>query len=173
MSLLQFRAQPQGFAEGLAHPPFGPLSTPRCPGQLNELPRRALLLDLRQYLAAPFVGELAGNMWLHVTHLLSAELMDGSARREDPHLAQAVRPAVPLLMIKIRYGSPVDPTTAWLARMVASADAVSIRRLSPRAAGLTPARRLPERRRGRGGPARLRWPKSGFCASGIACRRRC
>ena len=108
MSLLQFRAQPQGFAEGLAHPPFGPLSTPRCPGQLNELPRRALLLDLRQYLAAPFVGELAGNMWLHVTHLLSAELMDGSARREDPHLAQAVRPAVPLLMIKIRYGSPVD-----------------------------------------------------------------
>lgn len=108
MSLLQFRAQPQGFAEGLVHPPFGPLSTPRCPGQLNELPRRALLLDLRQYLAAPFVGELPGNMWLHVTHLLSAELMDGSARREDPHLAQAVRPAVPLLMIKIRYGSPVD-----------------------------------------------------------------
>jgi hypothetical protein len=160
MSLLQFRAQPQGFAEGLAHPPFGPLSTPRCPGQLNELPCQALLLGLRQHLAVPFTGELAGNMWVHVTHLLSAQLMDDRARREDPHLARAGPACCPVAddqgQVQLAWWIA---TTAWLARMVTSADAVSIRRPSLRAAARLPthsgqaatwAPAAP------GGPARLR-----------------
>src|SRR5450755_4173012 len=116
MSLLQFRAQPQGLAEGPAHPPFGPFSTPRCPGQLNELPRQALLLGLRQHLAAPFTGELAGNIWVHVTHLLSAQLMDDRARREDPHLAQAGPACCPVADDQGQLQlTRWIATTAWLA----------------------------------------------------------
>jgi len=81
-SLLQSRAQPQCLADCLAHPPFGPLGTARCPGQRTELPRQALLLGLRQHVAAPFIGELAGKnrVHLHVSHLLSVPSMNGMAR---------------------------------------------------------------------------------------------
>jgi hypothetical protein len=55
-SSLQGRAQPQGLADRLAHPPLGPFGPPRCPGQRHELPRPALPLGLRQHVAAPFAG---------------------------------------------------------------------------------------------------------------------
>jgi hypothetical protein len=95
-SFLQFRAQPQGFADGLAHSPFGPLGPPRCPGRRSGLPRPALLLDLCQHVAAPVIDDLAGNVWVHVhvTHLLSVPLMDGRVRPAagpaewDPRLGQ-------------------------------------------------------------------------------------
>lgn len=48
LSSLQFRAQLPGPAGGPAHPPFGSLGTPRCPGKCCELPSPALLLGLRQ-----------------------------------------------------------------------------------------------------------------------------
>jgi hypothetical protein len=72
LSLIQFCAQLQRPAEDSVHPPFRPLSTPRCAGQCNELPCRALLLGLRQHLALPFLGELARQVGelVHVTHLL-------------------------------------------------------------------------------------------------------
>lgn len=69
MSVLKFRAQPQGFAGGTAHPPLGPLCTPRSSGARHEPPRKALLLGLRQHLAAPFTGELTANIRVHLIHL--------------------------------------------------------------------------------------------------------
>ena len=75
----QSSAQPQGLADGPADSPFGPLGPPRCPGQHNELPRPALLLDLCQHLAAPVIDDLAGHTWVHVhvTHLLPVLLRMG------------------------------------------------------------------------------------------------
>jgi hypothetical protein len=69
LSLLQLRAQPQSPAGALAHPPLGSTRRLGCHG---ELPRETVPLGLRQHLAVPFTGELAGNMWVqvHVTHLL-------------------------------------------------------------------------------------------------------
>jgi hypothetical protein len=50
-SLPQSRAQPQDLADGTAHPPFGPLGAPRCPGQGSALLRSVLLFCLCQQLA--------------------------------------------------------------------------------------------------------------------------
>jgi hypothetical protein len=74
VSSLQSRAQPQGLADGLVQPPFGSLGLPRRPGQRGEVPRLAVPLGLRQQLALPLPGQLAGQVWVlvHVTHLLSA-----------------------------------------------------------------------------------------------------
>jgi hypothetical protein len=79
--LLQFRAQPQGFAGGTAHPPFGSLGPSRCPGQRSALPRPVLLFSQCHQLAASFIYELAGHIrgLIHVTHLLSVVLVDGRA----------------------------------------------------------------------------------------------
>lgn len=93
-SLLQSRAQPQGSADGTAHPPFGPLGPPRCSGQRSDLPRPVLLLCLRQHLAAMFIAELAAHVWrhIHVTHLPSVLLMYGRVSAPLWH-AGGMRPA--------------------------------------------------------------------------------
>ena len=110
-SLLQSRAQPQGLADGPAHPPFGPLGAPRCPGQRSDLPCLVLPLGLGQHLAASFTSQLATHMWghIHVTHLLSARLIDGRASAiggTPVECGRAWAPGRPVLTSTARYRSP-------------------------------------------------------------------
>jgi hypothetical protein len=62
MSLLEFRAQLPGFEGRAAHSPFGPGDTPGCPGQRGEPMRPAVLLGVRDHLAAAVSGEQAADV---------------------------------------------------------------------------------------------------------------
>jgi hypothetical protein len=60
--------QPEGPAQGPAHPPLGSLGAPRRPGQRENLTCQVLLLGPRAHLAAPVIGKLANLVWMHVIH---------------------------------------------------------------------------------------------------------
>jgi hypothetical protein len=68
---------------GRAHAPLSPLGAAGFPDLRHDMPRLALPLGLRLHVALAFRDDLAGDIWmyLHVTHLLSVPLMDGSPGR--------------------------------------------------------------------------------------------
>jgi len=63
-------AQPEGPPQRSAYLQFGSPGMPRRLGQRNDLSRLVPLLGLREHLATPVIGKLAGLMWVHVIHLL-------------------------------------------------------------------------------------------------------
>lgn len=65
-------AQPEGPAQGPAHPPLGTLTAPRGPDQREDLSCQVSLLGPRAHLAAPVIGKLAGLIWMHMLHLSSS-----------------------------------------------------------------------------------------------------
>ena len=74
MSVPEFGAEPGRCAQGTAHAPLGPLGSrrlPRRPVQSDELAGGALLLRMREHVAVPFDGELAGEVWMHLGHVAS------------------------------------------------------------------------------------------------------
>jgi len=65
-------AQPEGTAQGSAHPPLGTLGAARRPGQCEELTCQVSLLGPRAHLTAPVIGNLAGLIGMHVICLPSS-----------------------------------------------------------------------------------------------------
>jgi hypothetical protein len=69
MSWLWLGAQPEGPAQGPAHPPLGPFGVLRRPGHGEELTCQVPLLGPGAHLTTTVIGKLADLMWMHVIHL--------------------------------------------------------------------------------------------------------
>jgi hypothetical protein len=69
MSLLWLGAQPEGPAQGPAHPPLGTFGVLRRPGHGEELTCQVPLLGPGAHLTTTVIGKLADLMWMHVIHL--------------------------------------------------------------------------------------------------------
>ena len=81
MSLLWRGARPECPGQDCAHPPPGSLSSPRLLGKREKLTCQVSLLGLCTHLAAPVIGKLADLSWVHVIHLLSCLMGNGTYRR--------------------------------------------------------------------------------------------
>lgn len=81
--MLWLRAQPEGPAQGPAHPSLGTFGAPRRPGQREPLTCQVPLLGPGAHLTTTVIGKLADLMWMHVIHLFhvsSAAMLSGTTQ---------------------------------------------------------------------------------------------